>query len=59
VPLADVRSVEVADRRPVSHFFAAGIRRHLRVNVEGESRYFVVRDVDALAAELAALTDAQ
>jgi hypothetical protein len=56
VEFDEIRSIEVAPRRPFSHLFAAGLRRQLCVVTDDERTYFVVNGVEKAAAELRALT---
>ena len=55
VPLDAIDAVVVVGRRPVSHFFAGGLRRQLGVEAGGETTCFVLNGVEKAAAELRAL----
>jgi hypothetical protein len=54
-PLAGL-SVSVADRRPLSHLFGAGLRRQLCLSSDGDDHHFVVNHVDRVADAIRALT---
>jgi hypothetical protein len=53
-PLADV-TVSIAPRRPLSHLFAAGLRRQLVLSSGGEDQHFIVNRVDRVADAIRAL----
>jgi hypothetical protein len=58
VALSEISAVEVAPRAPLSHLFAAGLRRQLAITAGGEETRFIVNRVERVADEIRAAAGA-